>query len=184
MLEFYLSIVNSESDKKKVEYIYENYYSFMCYAAGCILKHNKFDVEDTVHNAMMKIIENIDIIDISDKRKVKNLCGIIARNKAIDHLRRKDNQMIPLDDSIVNDETDETSPEKIIISKETFEKVLNAVESLDEKYRDVCILKYVHQLKDKEIGLLLDLNEKTVSTRIYRGKQMVKEALRKEGLHD
>ena len=184
MLEFYLSIVSSESDKKKVEFIYEKYYSYMCYKAGCILGQNKYDVEDAVHNAMLKLIDNIDLIDVSDERRVKNLCGIIARNKAIDTRRKKDNQTVPLEDAVLNTEGNDETPDSVLEAKETFAAIIKAIESLDEKYRDVCILKYVHLLKDKEIGSLLDLDPKTVSTRIYRGKQIVKDAIRKEGLHD
>ena len=94
MITFYLSLVETEDAKNKIEFIYVNYYSFMCYTAGQILKHNKQDVEDAVHNAMMKIIENIDIIDVSDVQRAKNLCGIIARNKAIDYCKQKDNVMV------------------------------------------------------------------------------------------
>ena len=87
MISYYLSIVETEEDKEKVVFIYENFYSFMCYTAGQILNHNKHDVEDAVHNAMIKLIENIDVIDLSDKQRAKNLCGIVAKNKAKDHCR-------------------------------------------------------------------------------------------------
>lgn len=87
MISFYLSIIETEEDKDKVVFIYENFYSFMCYTAGQVLGQGKPEVEDAVHNAMLKIIERLDMIDITDEIKVKNLCGIIAKNIAKDHLK-------------------------------------------------------------------------------------------------
>ena len=183
MITYYLSIVETEKDKEKVVFIYENFYSFMCYTAGQILNHNKHDVEDAVHNAMIKLIENIDVIDLSDKQRAKNLCGIVAKNKAKDHCRLKENQTLSLDDTLYDVIEDDSNPDEIIIRKDTYDIVLKAIYALDEKYRDVCILKYIHEYKEREIALILDLSPKTVSTRIYRGKQILREKLRKESLH-
>ena len=183
MISYYLSIVETEEDKEKVVLIYENFYSFMCYTAGQILNHNKHDVEDAVHNAMIKLIENIDVIDLSDKQRAKNLCGIVAKNKAKDHCRLKENQTHSLDDTLYDVIEDDSNPDEIIIRKDTYDIVLKAIYALDETYRDVCILKYIHEYKEREIALILDLSPKTVSTRIYRGKQILREKLRKESLH-
>ena len=183
MIAYYLSIVETDEDREKVLFIYENYYSFMCYTAGQVLGHNKQDVEDAVHNAMLKLIENIDIIDLSDKQKAKNLCGIVAKNIAKDHCKYKDNQSLSLEDMICETTEEENSPSEIVIRKDTYDIILKALHSLDDKYRDICIMKYVHQYKEREIALLLNLTPNTVSIRIYRGKQILREALRKENLH-
>ena len=47
----------------------------------------------------------------------------------------------------------------------------------------VCLLKYVNELKEREISKILDIPLKTVNSRIYRGKQILREALRKESCH-
>jgi len=183
MLSYYLLMVETDSDKDKVVYIYENFYSFMCYTAGQVLNNHKADVEDSVHNAMIKIIENIDKIDISDAKKAKNLCGIIAKNAAKDYCKLKDNQTLSLEDTASENAESEIDPDEIVIGKDTYALVLKALHSLDEKYRDVCILKYVHEYKEKEIASLLNISPNTVSVRIYRGKQMLREAVRGEGAH-
>lgn len=183
MLSYYLLMVETDSDKDKVVYIYENFYSFMCYTAGQVLNNHKADVEDSVHNAMIKIIENIDKIDISDAKKAKNLCGIIAKNMAKDHLKLKDNQILSLED-VSNENTESTfDTEDIVIGKDTYSVVLKALNSLDEKYRDVCVLKYFHEYKEREIAALLNIPPNTVSVRIHRGKQILREAIKEEGIH-
>lgn len=43
------------------------------------------------------------------------------------------------------------------------------LDRLDEKYRDVVILRYLHELSPREIAEALVLSENTVSVRIHRG---------------
>lgn len=183
MISFYLSIVESEDDRDKVVFIYENFYSFMCYTAGKVLGQGKPEVEDAVHNAMLKIIERLDMIDVSDVTKAKNLCGIIAKNIAKDHLKLKENQSLSLDDTFGDLPSDDADPDEIVIRRDTYEILLRAVRNLDEKYRDVCILKYVHGYKEREVAELLNISAGTVATRIHRAKQILREELRRESIH-
>lgn len=183
MLLFYLSTVSTDSEKDKIIFIYENYYSYMAYKASKYLK-SKQDIEDTVHNSMIKIIEHLDKIDINDPVKAKSFCGTVSKNKAIDFLRSKENQNILSDEEEINQFVDSTDPEEILITNETHNIILNAINSLNEKYRDVCILKYVNKLKEREIAEILGITPKNVNIRIFRGKQLLRDALRKEGMHE
>ena len=182
MIALYLSMVESEADKNKVITIYENYHSLMCYVAGKYLK-NTYDIEDVVHTAMLKIIENLSVFDVDDAEHTKNLCCLIARQKAIDFCRSRAGKTGAEDeaDCAAGDDSD---PEHIVIGKDTYDTILRVIESLSVTYKDVCKLKYVEGLKEREIAALLDLSPKTVNQRIQRGKQLIRAALREEGLHD
>ncbi len=183
MISFYVSLVGTDDDKEKVVFIYENFYSFMAYNAGQVLNHNKHDVEDVVHNAMLKIIEHIDKIDLSDENRAKNLCGIIAKNLAKDHCKLKDNQNLSLDGDISESTDGGETPDDIVITKDTYDIILKELFALDDRYRDICILKYLYEYKEREIAGLLGITHEAVRMRIFRGKQILREALRKENLH-
>ena len=184
MISLYLSIVETDEEREKVTFIYEKCYSFMYYMAKQYLGNN-CDIEDVVHNSMLKIIENLDIINTTDEKRVKNLCGVIAKNKAIDLIRsKKNNDNTEFNDEVINTQSEALNPCDIVMTQEVYNLVLEKIRSLDDTYRDVCMLKYVHELKEREIALLLDLSPKTVSLRIFRGKQMLREAIRKENLHE
>ncbi len=183
MISFYLSIIETEEDKDKVVFIYENFYSFMCYTAGQVLGQGKPEVDDAVHNAMLKIIERLDMIDLSDAKKAKNLCGIIAKNIAKDHLKLKENQTLPLDETFCDLPSEDDAVDEIVIKGDTYEIILRAIRRLDERYRDVCILRYVHGYKEREVAELLNISAGTVSTRIFRAKQILREELRGESIY-
>lgn len=170
MLNTYLFMVETEDDKEKVVFIYENYYAFMKYTASRILK-SEHDIEDAVHTAMVRIIDNLNIIDFSDRKRAKSFCGVVAKNVAIDvcksaRYRREDSF-----DSTFDMKTEDEELTDIVIRKETYEAVVKAIYDLDEKYRDVCILKFVDELKEREIAEVLNLPIKTVDTRIRRARK-------------
>ena len=111
------------------------------------------------------------------------MCGIVAKNKAKDRCKSRENRNISFEDLLKEEDKPENNPAEIVIKEDTYDIILKVLRSLDDRYRDICMLKFIHQLKEREIALILDLTPKTVSTRIYRGKQLLREALRKENLH-
>lgn len=179
MLAVYLSLVDDLSDKEKVEKIYTEFYGLMMHIA---LEYTQNEAEDVVHDAMLRIIKNIDKIDISNKRKTKAFCVTVVRNRAIDCLRRKSNNDVSYNDEMAVEDKNAFvfNPTEI---NEVYQILYQALDSLSETYKTVCTLKYVTGLKEREIAEVLDLPAKTVSLRIFRGKQILRESLRKEDLY-
>lgn len=179
MLAFYLALVDNLSDKEKVEKIYTEYYGLMMHIA---LGYTQDGAEDIVHDAMIRIIKNIDKVDISNERRTKAFCVTIVRNRAIDCLRKENKDTVSYDDEIWTENKNVFSLDFAQIN-ETYDILMKALDSLNETYKTVCTLKYVNELKEHEIAEVLDLPPKTVSLRIFRGKQILREALRKEDFY-
>ena len=84
----YLTMIESPEDQSKFEKIYLEYKGLMYYVAYKIL-NNAQDAEDAVHNAFIKIAENINNIDEAVCPKTQNYVVTIVENKAIDTYRSK-----------------------------------------------------------------------------------------------
>ncbi|MGL5577457.1 MAG: RNA polymerase sigma factor, partial [Sarcina sp.] len=54
----------------------------------------------------------------------------------------------------------------------------NALKLLEKELREVIVLFYYDDLKQKEIAKILDINETTVRTRIFRAKEKLREILK------
>ena len=52
---------------------------------------------------------------------------------------------------------------------------------MPEQYRTILELKFVWELEEKEIARQTGLTVSAVSTRVYRGRKLLQQALRKEG---
>ena len=171
------------SKQHKIKYIYESCYAVMAYTAGKYLS-DAADVEDAVHNAFLSIIVKIDMIDTSDESRLKSLCCLIAKNKAVDIHRRHDKWTQPEGEWEEELLDDRSEPAEIIAGEQAHEIIARTIKGLSDTYRDVCTLKYLDGFKEWEIARLLDLPPKTVNLRIMRGKQLIRDTLRKEGIHE
>lgn len=88
-----------------------------------------------------------------------------------------------LDETFYDLPSEDDAVDEIVIKGDTYEIILRAIRALDERYRDVCILKYVHGYKEREVAELLNISAGTVSTRIFRAKQILREELRGESIY-
>ena len=71
----------------------------------------------------------------------------------------------------------DSNVEKDILDNELEDELYKEILKLDLKYRIVIILYYYHELKISEIAEILDSNENTIKTRLYRGRNKLKDFL-------
>lgn len=175
----FLTPVQDTMQKDKIIFIYQSQYSRMAYTAGKYL-HTREDVEDAVQETVVRLITMLDRIETDDPVRLKNLCCVVARNVAVNMAKAKRQNVLPLEE--VFDTADRTAPtpEEAAMENDLVSRLISAIDSMSDIYRDVCRLKYINELKESEIARLLDLPPKTVNQRIFRGKQILKNILMKE----
>jgi RNA polymerase sigma-70 factor, ECF subfamily len=72
--------------------------------------------------------------------------------------------------------------EENLLAAEEKREVRLALDRLGEKYRNVLILLYYQKLSYDQIAAVLDVPMKTVETRLYRARKLLKEDLRRAGV--
>lgn len=176
-----------ESDSEKIEEMYDQYKSIMYKEAYSILKDTGL-AEDTVHQAFIKIMKNLNKINMSDVSRTRSFLLIVCRNTAIDTYKQRlylNQNSNSLDFEVDEDEDasiDYVEPSKVIVDKETVNIIVEAIEKLPEIYRDVLLLEKIYGNTKEEIAELLDLNYETVKKRSLRARKMLLDALEKEDL--
>src|SRR5699024_9523676 len=68
-------------------------------------------------------------------------------------------------------------PDDELVTLETNDTVLDAIDQLSETYRSVIILRYLKELPLKEISEILDIPLGTVKTRVHRGREQLRKQL-------
>ena len=104
----------------------------------------------------------------------------VARNLVIDSRRKKKSDSL---DSLMENGFELTSDESEIIVKENeFEAkmAIEAIKDLDEKYREILMMRFVEDMSVKDIADILGHNENTVSVRIHRAMDKLKKILEKK----
>ena len=179
MLQFLLSIAD-QSDHEKVEYVYHKYHQEMLRLATQRLRqmgsHNyELDAEDVVQNAFVKIVRHIDKINFSfSEQAVHSYVMKIVANEAIIFM----SDMVYCEnlEQYENSLSDDDFLERICI-REAYQTVVRAIANLDERYSITLSLRYVENLSIKEIASMLGIEEKSVYTRLERGKRKLLEQI-------
>ena len=104
-----------------------------------------------------------------------NLCADwLRRNKRADRTAVTIEAAAELADHRVNLE------EGVVMAEER-DTLRSALDRLDERYRSVVVLLYYQKLSYEQIAAVLELPVKTVETRLYRARKMLRETLVKGG---
>ncbi|MDX8046409.1 RNA polymerase sigma factor [Gracilibacillus sp. S3-1-1] len=158
--------------------IYDMFYSRV-YRDAFFITRDAHLAQDALQETFVKAYKHMDRLE--DKERIGAWLSTIATRTAIDLLRKRKGTHEVLSDEVFlqNQDLEEVSldPLDIVegnIAKETLRQIMG---ELKAEYREVLLLHYIHELSIKEIVLLLDLNESTVKTRLYRGRKLIKEEL-------
>lgn len=170
----YLSLIDTEEDKRKFERIYLAYKQTMFYAANRILK-NEHTAEDAVHQAFLRIINNLEKIDESDCHKTRAFLVVIVEHIAIDLYRKKKRENV-----LSLDEMEIYVPDTKALPDDCSDEVSIAIAELPINYSTVLRLKFSQGYSDAEIAKLLHLNVDNVRKRISRAKKKLSQILNME----
>lgn len=168
----YTMMIDSPHEQSKFEKIYIEYKDLMYFVANKILNNNA-DAEDAVHQAFIKIVENINRIDEPISKKTKNYICIITETTALDMYRSNKRR-----NSVEYIADVETLSFEHIGGNE----LANCILKLPSNYRNVILLKYHHGFSYKEIAKLLSISEANAIKLDQRAKNKLFKICKEEGI--
>lgn len=162
---------------------YEKYIYSLCY----YYTNSKEDSLDLLQEIYIKIYKSINSFDTS-----KSLLPWLKRitiNTCLNYIRDKKNPTASLNVSL-NDKT--TDYQEIIPDPNTVEKEIDflstkqllkkSIEGLPDEMKSVVILRHVEDMSYQAISDVLSLPVGTVKTYLFRGRRLLKESLKKQGV--
>lgn len=144
------------------------------YNAAYRILGNSEDAADTTQTVFLKVFEHI--ADYDPKFRFFSWVYRIAINESLNQVK-KHHQQEPLADSEVSPWQ---SPAESFESATLCNRVQAALMSLDMDYRTVVILKHMSGFSYQQISEILQLPEKTVKSRLYTARQLMKKMLSTE----
>ena len=168
MLSFYLSMIENDEERSLIEFIYNEYRQLMYKTAFSIL-HNKYDAEDAVHEAFLRVIKNIAKFRSYKCNKNVSYLVIIVRGISLNMINKTSN-CVELPDNL----PEISSVEEITEDRISYETVKSNIEKLTPALKDIATLFFVEELSAQEISELLGDNVNTVRSCVYRAKNILK----------
>jgi RNA polymerase sigma-70 factor (ECF subfamily) len=124
-------------------------------------------IEDLMQETYIKFIKNI--LNVNPDLEVKSYLTTMARNLAIDHLR-KTKPHVYSDDILLN----------VLDNNQVDEDMLHLLDSLDKVDRDIIYLHVIEEMTFKDIGLLHDMPLGTVLWRYQKALKRLKKEYQNE----
>lgn len=162
-------------DSAKFEICYNKYKNYM-YSIAYEKLNDMHLAEDAVQNSFEKLAKAFSKVDNINSEYTKNLIKIITINTCKDMLRKKNKkpETIPL----------ETAEKELYIDEDynNLSEISQCIHNLPKKYSNVLILKYVYGYNSKEISKILSVKEGTIRSNISRGKALLSQKLKENGI--
>ncbi|WP_291574746.1 RNA polymerase sigma factor [Clostridium sp. UBA4548] len=158
----------NEMFEKKMNLIYKYLIKLGCSEANA---------EDIVQDTFYKALKYIDGIQTE---KLSSWLFKVAINKYYD-LCRKNNRHIQLslhEDIFKESLREDKLVEDFILDLEKKEEILKCLSSISEVQKNLLVFKYDMGLSYKEIAEILDINENTVKTYLFRAREQFKKVWR------
>ena len=130
-------------------------------------------VDDVLQDICIRVITKID--SLREPERFRPWLAVLAKRQALRHRQQKARRPSPLTEVIAELQPDEKAQQLFekVEQKEQCRQILQAVQSLPEKYRQVFMLAYAGDLTYGNIAEILDIPVTTVQIRLVRARRMI-----------
>ena len=158
-------------DHAAMDYLFDNFYNSLCNHALRLVKDATI-AEDVVQEVMMMIWKKRAQIKIESSLKAYLYRSVT--NRSLNHLRDKRNQVVEIEDRYMDVSAD---VEQKMYYNETEQIIMNEVNKLSPRCRQIFIMNRLDQMKYKEIAAELEISVKTVEHHIAKGLHILRDSL-------
>ena len=167
-----LVIAARQGDKDSLQRLLENNWAWLKGLVYNVLG-NIHDVDDTLQEICVLVIGNISTL--REPERFRPWLATLAKRAALSwrmKQRRQPNRLDEITAAQLSDTGAGSLCDKAA-QNEQYQRIIEAVSSLPEKYREVFILKYMKDLAYADIAEILDITVTTVQIRLVRARRMI-----------
>ncbi len=140
-------------------------------------------VEDLAQETFLKAYKNIVDFNAEKGASFSTWLMTIARNLAINEkAKKKRGREYPASFTDRTQGINEENPQVILEKHRLNFRIQNAINQLPEKFHTAVILSYFDELSLEEIAQIEECPVGTVKSRVFRGKQILRQILEKENV--
>jgi RNA polymerase sigma-70 factor (ECF subfamily) len=139
-------------------------------------------LEDLAQETFLRAYRNIAKYDAERGASFSTWLITIARNLAINEKTGKKQRDHPGSSMEVTQDVFEQGPQGLLEKRNLYSKIQNAINKLPEKFHAVVVLSYFEELSLEEIAQLEGCPVGTVKSRVFRGKQILRQILEEENV--
>jgi RNA polymerase sigma-70 factor (ECF subfamily) len=164
-----------EGDKKAFEYLVLQYKDHLIYFINRYVM-NIHTAEDIAQDVFVDIYIKKERYHF--RYRFKTYLYTIARNKAVDYIRKQGRQIPMVDmERLHEEQMEEESLLEQLIWKEERQQLLDAIKTLNSNYQALIILIDLEELSYQEAGKVLNKTVPQIKVSLHRARKALKERL-------
>lgn len=162
-------VKKARQDSMAFRELYSHYfsriYAYVSYRIGRVQ-----DAEDLVADTFLRVVERLEEFQWRGEGSFAAWLFRIAHNRVSDFYRRgcRVKGSVPLEE-LPELEASTLLPADIVLQKEKFAHLRRLIGALSPRRQEIITLKFFGGLRNKEIAVLLGLDERTVASHLCRG---------------
>ena len=169
--------------KKYFENLFSEIYKTIYYLSYKFL-NNAAEAEDVSQDIVLYIYNHID--ELKTPEGFNKWMNRIIYNKCKDHVRKLSNRReddFQEKEGIKEEIGLQNSPEKVIQKKEKNQFVLEIIEDLPTKQKEVVLLYYYQQLTAQEIATVLACSLPSIQNRLHKAKKSIRDRVENSSIY-
>lgn len=163
-----------EGDTQALGELY-NLYAEHALRTACAVTRSPSMAADAVQEAFIRVYDSIGSYDLS--RPFQPWFYKILLNECRKTLKSS-RKVVPMEDYL--SETIENASRDPYLFEE-YEELYHALSQLKELYRVPIILKYLNGMTEQEISDILDCNQNTIKSRLFKGRKKLRKLITSQG---
>ncbi|MBI2874130.1 MAG: sigma-70 family RNA polymerase sigma factor [Firmicutes bacterium] len=141
---------------------------------------NEQDAQDLTQELFLKLHRSLN--GFNGASEFTTWLHRLTVNLALDHLRARRRKPLPVSLEAVSDQPDGSSGiEAGFLRRERNEALAAVMKNLPPKYRQILLLRHYQHLTYAQIAAHIRVPVRTVETRLYRARALLRKALRAAG---
>jgi RNA polymerase sigma-70 factor (ECF subfamily) len=140
--------------------------------------YNADEVDDCLQDICVRVISKIE--SLREPERFRPWLAVLARRQAMRNRQQRAGRPAQLDEQIAESKPDEKNRLfENISEQEQYSRILDAIQSLPDKYREVFVMQHSGDLTYNQIAEILDVPVTTVQIRLVRARKMIYDKLMK-----
>ena len=169
-----------EGNKEAFEALYNKYERKIQYFVYNIVKDYQ-KAEDITHDVFIYIMQN----KIKQGYTFKYYIYLVAKSRAYNHLNTEKNRL-EINEQYFSNESNQVEQDvsDIVTRNEKRKEILNAINMLDDRYKNAMYLVKIEELTYEETAQILGESIQNVKNLIHRGKKEIRKILIRKGFDE
>jgi len=161
-------VEEAKKDPKAFSALYSLYlqriYSYVSWRVG-----GRPDVEDLVSDIFVKVLGRLSTFKWKRNASFSSWVFRIAHNAVIDYYRGRTKRNLDNIDDLPEIPAHGSLPDTLAERRQLFRLAFDEIQNLPDRQAEIITMRFFGEMKNKEIAIALNIEEKSVSSSLYRG---------------